>query len=153
MAFFTQNVTIVGNLVDDPELRFTPNGVAVAKLQVVTKQQKYDKATSKWVDGDVWFARVTVWRQQGENCAESLKKGSRVLCVGHIAQSSYEAKDGSGKRYSVDLIADVVAASLEWDPVKITKLQRSSGFGAAAEDDQWSTSTTASEPIDDEPPF
>ena len=87
-------ITIVGNLVDDPELRFTANGVAVANFRVASTPRAFDKATNEWKDGDSLFLSCSVWRQYAENVAESLTKGARVIVTGRLKQRSYETNSG-----------------------------------------------------------
>src|SRR5436305_14808008 len=87
-------ITIVGNLVDDPELRFTPSGAAVAKFRVASTPRFMDKTTNEWKDGEPLFLACTVWRQAAENVAESLQRGARVVVTGRLRQRSYETREG-----------------------------------------------------------
>lgn len=102
--------TITGNIVADAELRFTPSGAAVASFTVASTPRAYDRQTQEWRDGDTTFVRCSVWRTQAENAAESLVKGTRVICAGKLYQRAYE-KDGQ-TRYSLDMQVDEVGASL-----------------------------------------
>ena len=154
-----QYITIAGNLVDDPELRFTPNGHAVCKFRVVVSDRKYDKATNEWKDGDPWFVSCQIWRQAAENVAESLSRGSRVVVMGRIKQHSYETKEGE-KRTVIDLECDDVGASMKWATVKITKMSRSGAgtnpdTGKQFADDKWTSNNTEgkADTFADEPPF
>jgi single-strand DNA-binding protein len=100
-------VTVIGNLTGDPELRFTPNGQAVASFTVASTTRMLDKATNEWKDGDTLFLRCSVWRQYAENVAESLTKGTRVIVTGRLKQRSYETKEGEKRlqrRWSVSTI-------------------------------------------------
>ena len=119
------HTTIVGNLVDDPELRFTNNGIAVANLRVaVTQRVQQD---GQWRDGDTSFFKVNVWRGQAENLAESLGKGDRVMVTGRLRQRSWETSEGD-KRSVTELEADEVGASLKWATAKVERAsQRGTG--------------------------
>jgi single-strand DNA-binding protein len=120
-------ITIVGNLVDDPELRFTPSGAAVAKFRVASTPRSFDKQTNEWRDGESLFLTCSVWRQAAENVAESLQRGMRVIIQGRLKQRSYE--DGQGvKRTVYELDVDEVGASLRSATAKVTKVS-SSGKG------------------------
>jgi single-strand DNA-binding protein len=112
------HTTIVGNLVDDPELRFTGNGTAVANLRVaVTQRIQQD---GQWRDGETSFFRVNVWRDQAEHLAESLGKGDRVMVTGRLRQRSWETAEGD-KRSVTELEADEVGASLKWATAKVER--------------------------------
>ena len=121
-------VTIVGNLTDDPELRYTPNGAAVANFRVAVSRRMKDEATGQWKDADTSFFRVAAWRSLGENVAETLTRGSRVLVVGRLRSRSWETPEGE-TRSTVEIEADEVGPSLRWATAKIEKVQRSSGGG------------------------
>ena len=129
-------LTIVGRLAADPELRYTPSGAGVANFRVISTARKLDKGTNKWVDGASVSFTVSAWRQLGENVAESLSKGSLVIVVGRLEERSYEARDGA-TRYVIELQAEHIGASLQWDKVKILKAERSSASGRPADDDPW----------------
>lgn len=113
-------ITLHGNLVDDPELRFTPGGAAVAKFRVASTPRTYDKQTQQWTDGDSLFLTCSAWRQLGENVAESLKRGMRVVVTGQLKQRSYEDRDGV-KRTVYEIDADDVAPSLRNATAVVTK--------------------------------
>src|SRR3954468_8549558 len=110
MAQGDVNITVVGNLTDDPELRFTPNGAAVASFTVASTPRILDKATNEWKDGDALFLRCSVWRQAAENVAESLQRGARVIVTGRLKQRSFETKEGE-KRTVVEVEVDEVGPS------------------------------------------
>jgi single-strand DNA-binding protein len=116
-------LTIVGNLTDDPELRYTPNGAAVANFTVASTPRYFDKAASEWRDGDALFVRCNLWKQPAENMAESLTKGARVIVVGRLKQRSYTAKDGQ-ERTVFELEVDEVGASVKFATVKVVKPER-----------------------------
>jgi single-strand DNA-binding protein len=121
-------VTIVGNLTDDPELRYTPNGAAVANFSVAVSRRVKDDATGQWKDADTSFLRVSAWRSLGENIAESLTRGSRVVVVGRLRQRSWETPEGD-KRSVVEIEADEIGPSLRWATAKVEKTSRGGGSG------------------------
>ena len=121
-------ITVVGNLVDDPELRFTPSGAAVAKFRVASTPRIFDRQTSEWKDGESLFLTCSVWRQAAENVAESLTKGTRVLVQGRLKQRSYEDREGI-KRTVYELDVDEVGASLRNATAKVTKTSGRGGQG------------------------
>ena len=120
------HITIVGNMTDDPELRYTPNGAAVANFSVAVSRRAKDEATGQWKDMDTSFFRVAAWRSLGENVAESLTRGSRVVVTGRLRQRSWETPEGD-KRSTVEIEADEVGPSLRWATAKVEKSQKSSG--------------------------
>ncbi|MBV2354819.1 single-stranded DNA-binding protein [Streptomyces sp. J2-1] len=119
-------ITVVGNLVDDPELRFTPSGAAVAKFRVASTPRTFDRQTNEWKDGESLFLTCSVWRQAAENVAESLQRGMRVIVQGRLKQRSYDDRDGV-KRTVYELDVEEVGASLRSATAKVTK---TSGGGA-----------------------
>jgi single-strand DNA-binding protein len=130
------HTVIVGNLVEDPEVRFTNTGIAVTNLRVaVTQRVQQD---GQWRDGDTSFFKVNVWRGQAENLAESLGKGDRVMVTGRLRQRSWETPEGE-KRSVTELEADEVGASLKWATAKVERSsqcgngERSSGHQRQAE--------------------
>jgi single-strand DNA-binding protein len=125
-------ITIVGNLVGDPELRYTPTGQAVANFRIASTPRFMDRTTNEWKDGDSLFLSCNVWRQAAENVAESLQRGMRVIVQGRLRQRSYETKEGE-KRTVYEIEVDEVGPSLRNASAKVTKSQRSSGgFGGGA---------------------
>ena len=121
-------ITVVGNLVDDPELRFTPSGAAVAKFRVASTPRTFDRQTNEWKDGESLFLTCSVWRQAAENVAESLQRGMRVIVQGRLKQRSYEDREGV-KRTVYELDVDEVGASLRNATAKVTKTSGRSGQG------------------------
>ncbi|MGH3326833.1 MAG: single-stranded DNA-binding protein, partial [Streptomycetales bacterium] len=119
-------ITVVGNLTDDPELRFTPSGAAVANFTVASTPRFYDRQSAEWRDGDALFLRCSVWRQSAENVAESLQRGMRVVVQGRLRQRSFETREGE-KRTVVELEADEVGPSLRYATAKVTKTSRGGG--------------------------
>ena len=147
-------LTIAGNLVDDPELRFTPSGQPVAKFRIASTPRFRDSSTGEWKDGESLFLTVNVWRQQAENVAESLTRGSRVIVQGRLRQRSYETKEGE-KRTVYEVEADEVGASLRSASAKVTRAARTSAAAgkpdAGGEGDPWSGQGSGG--YTDEPPF
>jgi single-strand DNA-binding protein len=121
-------ITVVGNLVDDPELRFTPSGAAVANFRIASTPRTFDRQTNEWKDGDALFLSCSVWRQAAENVAESLQRGMRVVVQGRLKQRSYETREGE-KRTVVELEVDEVGPSLAFATAKVTRASRSGGGG------------------------
>lgn len=113
-------ITVVGNLVDDPELRFTPSGAAVAKFRVASTPRTFDRQTNEWKDGESLFLTCSVWRQAAENVAESLQRGMRVIVQGRLKQRSYEDREGV-KRTVYELDVEEVGPSLRSATAKVTK--------------------------------
>ena len=134
-------ITVVGNLTDDPELRFTPSGAAVANFRVASTPRTFNRQTSTWEDGDPLFLSCSVWRQAAENAAESLQRGMRVIVTGRLKQRSYETREGE-KRTVVELDVDEIGPSLRYATAKVAKTQRSGGFGGgqpSGGNDPWAT--------------
>ncbi|MBQ0903702.1 single-stranded DNA-binding protein [Micromonospora sp. U21] len=121
-------ITVIGNLTDDPELRFTPSGAAVAKFRVASTPRFLDKASGEWKDGEPLFLACTVWRQAAEHVAESLQRGARVIVSGRLRQRSYETREGE-KRTVIELEVDEIGPSLRYATAKVQKMSRSGGGG------------------------
>ncbi len=121
-------ITVVGNLVDDPELRFTPSGAAVANFRIASTPRTFDRQTNEWKDGDALFLSCSVWRQAAENVAESLQKGMRVVVQGRLKQRSYETREGE-KRTVYELDVEEVGPSLKYATAKVTRTTRQGGGG------------------------
>jgi len=161
MAAGDTQITVVGNLVDDPELRFTPAGQPVARFRVASTPRFRDNASGEWKDGDSLFLTCNVWRQAAENVAESLQRGMRVIVSGRLRQRSYETKEGE-KRTVYEVEVDDVGPSLRNASAKVNRANRSSGQGGSgysgqgssggsrAEADPWASDSGA---YSDEPPF
>src|SRR6185312_7581165 len=128
MAAGDTQITIAGNLVDDPELRFTPSGQPVAKFRVASTPRFKDNQTGEWKDGDSLFLTCNVWRQAAENVAESLTRGMRVIVSGRLRQRSYETKEGE-KRTVYEVEVDDVGPSLRNASAKVNRVARSGGDG------------------------
>jgi single-strand DNA-binding protein len=137
-------ITVVGNLVDDPELRFTPSGAAVANFRIASTPRTFDRQSNEWKDGEALFLSCAVWRQAAENVAESLQKGMRVVVQGRLKQRSYETREGE-KRTVVELDVEEVGPSLKYATAKVARVQRSGGGGGynsqgGGGDDPWASS-------------
>src|SRR5215467_1293165 len=143
MAAGDTQITITGNLVDDPELRFTPAGQPVARFRVASTPRFRDNNSGEWKDGDSLFLTCNVWRQAAENVAESLTRGMRVIVQGRLRQRSYETKEGE-KRTVYEVEVDDVGPSLKNATAKVNRVARSGagGFGGPS-DDPWASATPA----------
>ena len=130
-------ITLVGNLVDDPELRFTPSGAAVASFRLASTPRTFDRQSNEFKDGESLFLTCSVWRQAAENVAESLQRGTRVIVSGRLKQRSYETREGE-KRTVYEVDVDEVGPSLRSATAKVTRAQRS-GAGGFGGDDPWSS--------------
>ena len=119
-------ITIIGNLTNDPELRFTPSGAAVANFTVASTPRTFDRQSNEWKDGETLFMRCSVWREAAENVAESLTRGTRVLVSGRLRSRTYDTKEGE-KRTVVELEVDEVGPSLRYATTKVSKTSRGGG--------------------------
>ena len=140
-------ITVVGNLTNDPELRFTPSGAAVASFTIASNSRYLDKATNEWKDSEPVYMRCSVWRQYAENVAESITRGTRVIATGRLKQRSYDNRDGQ-KVTVMEMEVDDVGPALRTATAKVTKVARGGGgfggeggFGGgsapAGNDDPW----------------
>ena len=148
-------IVLVGNLVDDPELRFTPQGVAVANFRMAVSRRVPD-GNGGWKDADTSFFRVNCWRQLAENVAESLTRGSRTMVSGRLKMRQWETQEGE-KRSVVEIEADEVGPSLKWATAKVEKTSRGGGGGGgrggdSGGGDDWGTDS-APAPVEEEVPF
>ena len=121
-------ITIIGNLTNDPELRFTPSGAAVANFTVASTPRTFDRQSNEWKDGETLFMRCSVWREAAENVAESLTRGTRVIVSGRLRSRTYDTKEGE-KRTVVELEVDEVGPSLRYATTKVSKTSRGGGGG------------------------
>ena len=129
--------TMIGNLVDDPTLRYTPNGVAVCNFKVAQTPRTFDKQSNEWKDGEAIFMPCSIWREAAENVSESFKRGDRVIVTGRLKSRSYETKEG-GRRTVIELEAEAVGASVEYAIAKIERAEKSSGYtGHQRDDGSW----------------
>lgn len=170
------SITVIGNLVDDPELRFTPSGAPVANFRIASTPRTFDKQTNEWKDGETLWLGCAVWRQMGENVAETLTKGMRVIIQGNLKSRQYETKEGE-KRTVFEIDVQEIGPSLRSASAKVTKnvgqggggggysgggqqqqsrhpandpwAQPAQGGSAAPANDPWATPTVGNE----EPPF
>jgi single-strand DNA-binding protein len=135
-------ITLVGNLVEDPELRFTPSGAAVANFRVASTPRTFDRQNNEWKDGETLFLSCSVWRQAAENVSESLQRGMRVIISGRLKSRSYETREGE-KRTVFEIDVDEVGPSLKTATAKVTKTTRSGGGGGygsgSSDNDPWAT--------------
>jgi single-strand DNA-binding protein len=154
-------ITVIGNLTDDPELRFTPSGAAVAKFRVASTPRVMDRQSGEWKDGDPLFLSCSVWRQMAENVAESLQRGARVVVSGRLRQRSYETREGE-KRTVYELEVDEMGPSLRYATAKVQKMSRSGapssggGGGGGGFNDPWASTAPAGGAASnqpDDPPF
>jgi single-strand DNA-binding protein len=170
MAAGDVTITVIGNLVEDPELRFTSSGAAVAKFRVASTPRFLDRQTNEWKDGEALFLTCNIWRQAAENVAESLQKGARVIVTGRLRQRTYETREGE-KRTVFELEVDEIGPSLRYATAKVQRMSRSSGggggYGAGGAggnggggfDDPWASAVPtgggsgAGGSYDEEPPF
>ena len=147
-------ITIIGNCVAEPELRFTPSGAAVANFTVASTPRTFDKQSNEWKDGETLFMRCSVWREAAEHVAESLQRGSRVIVTGRLKSRSYDTKEGE-KRTVVELEVDEVGPSLRYATAKVQRSQRANsdvgqsgqwGGQQQTQGDPWVTGGTTEEP-------
>jgi single-strand DNA-binding protein len=160
-------ITVVGNLTDDPELRFTPSGAAVAKFRIASTPRTLDRQSGEWKDGEPLFLACNIWRDAAEHVAESLQRGARVIVQGRLRQRSYETREGE-KRTVIELEVDEIGPSLRYATATVSKTARSdggpgsgssgeigagpggAGTGRDAPHDSWAAPVGASS---EEPPF
>lgn len=156
-------ITVIGNLTNDPELRFTPSGAAVANFTVASTPRTFDRNSNEWKDGEALFLRCSVWREMAENVAESLTKGMRVILSGNLTQRSYETKEGE-KRTVIELDVQEIGPSLKYANAKVNRTQRNSSGNQqqprtqAPQQDPWASPAAQNaggwgNGPDSEPPF
>jgi single-strand DNA-binding protein len=150
-------ITVIGNLTDDPELRFTPSGAAVASFRIASTPRTLDRQSGEWKDGDPLFLACQLWRQPAENAAETLKRGMRVIAQGRLTQRSYETKEGE-KRTVYELQVEEVGPSLRYATATVTKTPSGSSGGnsrsnASSRPPANASASRAQSSWDDEPPF
>jgi len=160
-------ITVIGNLVQDPELRFTPSGSAVANFTIASTPRTFDRNSNEWKDGETLFLRASVWKEAAENVAESLTKGMRVIVSGRLKSRSYETKSGE-KRTVMELEVDEIGPSLKSATAKVNRTQRNGNGGGAQGnyaqggnlDQQWGRQPAAANAspgwggaADNEPPY
>jgi single-strand DNA-binding protein len=145
-------VMLVGNLTDDPELRFTPNGAAVANFRLAVTPRVRDG--DSWKDGETSFFRINVWRQQAENVAETLQKGTRCIVIGRLRTRSWETPEGE-KRSVTEVEADEIGPSLKFATAKVERSSRGGSGGGGGGGDWAGSAAGASKggQFNDEPPF
>ncbi|MEU8765042.1 single-stranded DNA-binding protein [Streptomyces sp. NPDC048659] len=132
-------ITLVGNLTDEPELRFTPNGAAVAKFSVAVNRRTFDRQTNEWRESGADFHRVTVWRGLAENVAATLSKGMRVIVTGDLRQRSWEDPKTKETRYGWEVAADSVGPDLTFATAQVQKVSKTNG--GAPGDETWESAS------------
>lgn len=126
MAQGDTNITVVGNIVADPELRFTPAGAAVANFRVASTPRRYNSQTNQWEDGEAMFLTCNVWRQAAENVAETLSKGMRIIVTGRLKQRSFQTREGENRTvFEIDV--DEVGPSLRYATAQVNRNPREGG--------------------------
>jgi len=158
-------ITVVGNLTDDPELRYLPSGAAMARFRIASTPRTFDKATGEWKDGDPMFLRCAAWRDLAEHVAESLARGHRVVVHGRLRQSHWETPDGE-KRSMLQLDVEDIGPSLRYATAAVKKASRANGANGTGgagtpvgtpPDDPFATATPArtgtADGFTEEPPF
>lgn len=133
MAQGDTNITVVGNIVADPELRFTPAGAAVANFRVASTPRRYNSQTNQWEDGEAMFLTCNVWRQAAENVAETLSKGMRIIVTGRLKQRSFQTREGENRTvFEIDV--DEVGPSLKYATAQVNRNSREGGnFGGGGQ--------------------
>ncbi|WP_432492422.1 single-stranded DNA-binding protein [Kineococcus auxinigenes] len=121
-------ITLVGNLTNDPELRFTPSGAAVANFTVASTPRTFDRQSNEWKDGETLFMRCAIWREAAENVAESLTRGTRVVVTGRLQSRTFDTKEGE-KRTVIEMQVDEIGPSLRYATAKVTRASRGGGGG------------------------
>lgn len=115
-------ITVVGNLTADPEMRTTRNGSTVANFSIAATPRVFDKQSNQWVDGDALFLRCTAWRDMAQHCAQTLRKGMRVIAQGRLTQHSWEDEQHQ-KRTAMELQVDEIGPSLRYATAQVQKMQ------------------------------
>lgn len=170
-------ITVVGNLTGDPELRYVSSGTPIASFTVASTPRTLNRQTQQWEDGEAMFIRCSVWREYGENVAESLSKGMRVLVTGRLTVRSYEYN--GQQRTSLEMQVDEIGPSLRYARAQVTKVagggsgggnfgggnsyQGGGGYGGGrasydapqggSAHDPWSSAPQGGSAFDDNPPF
>ena len=149
------SITLVGNLTDDPDLRFTPNGVAVANCRMAVNRRFRNQTSGEWEDRLDGYFTVNVWRDLAENVSESLHRGDRVLVTGRLQSRSYETKEGE-TRWVTEVEADEICPSLRWATAQVTKVSRGGrdrGRGESRGETPQQAPPPAAPPEPDDVPF
>ncbi|MGW2961216.1 single-stranded DNA-binding protein [Streptomyces sp. NPDC001220] len=150
MSFGETPITLVGNLTDDPELKFTEGGAALAKFTIAVTPRSFDRTTSQWKDGTTAFYRCAAWRTLAEHVAESMSKGSRVVATGRMRQHDWTNEQGE-KRSMLAVEVDDIGASVRFTTVTVNA-KRGGQSGPAGDGDPWASGSAAGG-ADAEPPF
>ncbi len=153
-------ITLVGNVVADPELRYTPSGVAVANFRVASTPRAFNRDSGQWEDQEGLFLTCNIWRDAAENVMETLSKGMRVIVQGRLRQRSYESREGE-RRTVYEIEVDEVGPSLKFATAQVTRSQRGAGGAQRQAGDSWNkapsgpwdTTSTKKDDGDQQPPF
>ncbi|MGW1287761.1 single-stranded DNA-binding protein [Streptomyces sp. NPDC002586] len=151
MSFGETPITLVGNLTDDPELKFTEGGAALAKFTIAVTPRTFDRNTNQWKDGTTAFYRCAAWRTLAEHIGDSLKKGSRVVANGRMRQHDWTNEQGE-KRSMLAVEIDDIGASVRFTTVTINA-KRATQNGPAGDDPWAATNGSTAAGTDAEPPF
>ena len=136
------NVTLVGNVTRDPEIRYTPSGQTVATFGLAVNRRWQNRQTNEWEE-QVSFFDVKCWAQMAENVSDSITRGTRVIVSGRLEQRSWETDNGE-KRSKVEVVADEIAPSLRWATAQVQKIERRDGASGGG-------SAPAARPVPNEP--
>ena len=153
MAQGDTNITVVGNIVADPELRFTPAGAAVANFRVASTPRRYNSQTNQWEDGEAMFLTCNVWRQAAENVAETMSKGMRVIVTGRLKQRSFQTREGDNRTvFEIDV--DEVGPSLRYATAQVNRNPREGGnnFGGGQQEQPQQNQAPSEDPWNSAPP-
>ena len=115
-------ITVIGNLTNDPELRFTPSGSAVANFTIASTPRTFDRQANEWKDGETLFLRAAIWREPAENVAATLTKGMRIIATGRLKSRTYDTKEGE-KRTVIELEVDEIGPSLRYAQARVQRTQ------------------------------
>lgn len=152
-------ITIIGNLTNDPELRYTSTGTAVASFTIASSSRTYNKQLEQWEDGEALFMRCSAWRDLAEHVCESLMRGTRVIATGRLRMRTYQTSEGDN-RTVIEMTVDEIGPSLRFATAAVTKTVRTRGGNGASGSDPWASTTApastgapASGWDGEEPPF
>lgn len=144
----------VGRLTADPDLRFSPSGVAVVTVNLAFNARRKNQQTGEWEDGDVFFVRGTAFRQEAENIAETLTKGTEVMVTGRLKTDQWEDRETGQKRSATSMLIDGIGPSLRYSTAKVQKVDRQGVPERQAAQDPWDAARAPTGGgFADEPPF
>lgn len=145
-------ITIVGNLTQDPEMRYTPNGVAMVRITVAVNRRRFNRDTNTWEDSEASYFDATCWRDLAENVSESLRKGTRVMITGRLEQRRWETQEGE-RRSKVEIQVDEIGPSLKWATASVTRIPRGGGWSGGQQGNVPPAPVARNNPPPDEAPF